>query len=314
MQAVRNTADGIETLDVDPAAPEAGDVTVTVDTTGICGSDLHLIDFGPMPVTLGHEVAGRLDDGKAVAVDPIVACGTCDQCRSGARQRCQAVQIVGISRDGGLAERVCVPADNVFALAEGLDPADACLTEPVSVAVHGLGAAGLSGGRQVTVVGGGSIGLTAAAVALDAGAEVSVIARHRPQQEAAERLGARVADPEGATGADLVVEAAGTESALATAVDCAGPGATIVLLGTYWEPVTLPGLAFTGKELRLVGSLGSGEHEGTREIASAAAVLARNPEVADAVISHRFGLGEAAEAFRVAGDRAEGAIKVTLSP
>ena len=73
MRAVRNTTAGIEVVAV--ADPPAGALAVRVASAGICGSDLHLIGFGPMPVTLGHEIGGTLADGTPVAVWPARPCG-----------------------------------------------------------------------------------------------------------------------------------------------------------------------------------------------------------------------------------------------
>jgi len=114
--------------------------------------------------------------------------------------------------------------------------------------------------------------------------------------------------------ADMVVEAAGTESALEAATEVAVPGAAIALLGTYWDGLRGPGFPFTAKELRLVGSFGYCAHERGRDVDDAAAILAAHPATAAAMITHRFPLEEAAEAFRVAADRGAGAIKVVLEP
>ena len=76
MRGVRSTEDGIRVLTTD-GDPDAG-VRVSVASSGICGSDLHLVSFGPSTVTLGHEFCGRLDDGTPVAVLPVVRCGRCD--------------------------------------------------------------------------------------------------------------------------------------------------------------------------------------------------------------------------------------------
>ena len=70
------------------AAPAAGDgVKVRVASVGICGSDLHLLQWN-LPVVMGHEFAGTTPDGTPVAVEPITPCGVCDACRGGDVQRC----------------------------------------------------------------------------------------------------------------------------------------------------------------------------------------------------------------------------------
>jgi threonine dehydrogenase-like Zn-dependent dehydrogenase len=139
---------------------------------------------------------------------------------------------------------------------------------------------------------------------------VAVVARHPHQQAAAERLGATLGPIE----ADVVVEAAGTESALDAATEIAAPKATIALLGTYWDGLRGQGFPFTAKELRLVGSFAYCRHRNGRDMADAAAILAADPTIADAIITHRFPLEDAAQAFRVAADRASGTIKVVLEP
>ena len=131
---------------------------------------------------------------------------------------------------------------------------------------------------------------------------------------------------------DVVVEAAGTEAALSTAIDHARPGGTVSMPGVYWDGLALPNvMSMFLKEVRIVPSsmygCARGAHLGHRhgpaadngddhagEMKVAARLLADVPDVAGALVTHRFGLDEAAEAFRVASDRAAGAIKVVLEP
>ena len=306
MRAVRRTERGIELVEV---APPAGGVRVRVTSAGICGSDLHLAATGPLPQTLGHEFGGLLDDGTAVAVRPYVACGSCGPCTSGRPHLCTTglTRFYGVSIDGGMADEVGVDPACVVPLPAGVDPADAGLAEPIAVAVHGIGRLGVRPGQRVLVVGAGPIGLCAIAAALDAGADVDVSARREARQAAAASLGARPA-PDGAS-YDLVVDAAGTADAAADVVERVNPGGTVGQLGTWWEPVALSG-AWQLKEVTLV----QGFLYGDGEFAAAAGLIRSVPALRDALVTHRFGLGDAAEAFRVAGDRSTGAIKVVLEP
>ncbi len=296
---------------VEVADPDPGDGAVLVDVThvGICGSDLHLVERG-VTHTLGHEFGGMVD-GRAVAVEPMVHCGGCDACRAGHTARCSVGTrgLWGIHRDGGMADAVAVDPSCVVELPGGLDPADVALVEPLAVGVHALHRAEVGPGVRVGVVGAGSVGLVAAALAARAGAEVDVAARHPGQVAAVERLGLR---PELGRRYDVVVEAAGTASALATAVDVARTGATVVLPGTYWSPVELPGLAAQLKELALLPAVYYGHHHGEREFDTAARVLADAPELVDVLVTHHFPLDDAAEAFATAADKTTGAIKVIL--
>ncbi|HWW45012.1 MAG TPA: alcohol dehydrogenase catalytic domain-containing protein [Acidimicrobiia bacterium] len=311
MRGVRITADGVRVLDL--PEPTGTGRRLDVMSSGICGSDLHLAAMGPLPVTLGHEFAGRLEDGSMVAIDPSRPCGACDQCQSGAPHRCRtgATRALGIGGDGGLADAVVVPATSVVPLPAGLDVADGCLVEPLAVAVHGLRIGDVGATTRVAVVGGGTIGLAAVAAAVGAGAETGLAARHPHQRAAGEQLGAAMV----ASGEyDVVVEAAGTEAALAQAAELCRPGGLILFLSTHWGPVPIPGFPALMKELTFRWSYTYGEHPGGRDVDDAAVLLARTPSIASALVTHRFPLEDATTAFDVAADRAAGAIKVVLEP
>ena len=317
MRAVRCRGDRVEV--VDAPAPSGEGVRVQVRSAGICGSDLHLLGSPFLgDVTLGHEVAGVLEDGTPVAVEPISPCGSCGYCARGDVNLCERGPAIvhGTALDGGMADEMQVPARSIVRLPSGLDPRDACLIEPLAVAVHGLRRVGHRGDQPVAVVGGGAIGLCAVAAARAAGADVTLVARHDAQREAGARLGATIAEPNHLPehAFDVVVEAAGTTSALESAVGLARPGGALSLVASYWEGLTLPGFAVALKEVSIFPASMYGASGNTRDIEVAAAILGRQPEIAHALITHRFPLDAAPEAFAVAADRAAGAIKVVLEP
>ena len=311
MRAVRIEDNQAHVVDVDePDGPDADHALVDVVSSSICGTDLGFVDLGFGGFTLGHEFAG-LVDGVPHAVEPLVPCGGCEQCRAGHRQRCVGDHAnLGIFVDGGLADRARVRRSALVALPSGLDVADACLVEPTAVAWHGAVRAEAQPGQRVVVVGGGSIGLLAVAALRRLGAAVDLEARHPHQRDAGERLGA--GHPSGPY--DIVIDAAGSESGLARCAELAAPGARVVLLGVYHGLLPAPGAVTLVKELSWVGAMAYGDHHGRREVDEAAALLADDPEIAATVITHRFALDDAAEAFRTAADRASGAIKVVLQP
>lgn len=310
MRAVRNTDQGIVVAEADD--PNGPGVRLTIAAAGICGTDVNFAAGGVQGYTYGHEFAGTTADGRCYAVEPTVYCGQCDQCRAGHIQRCNAPEhgTLGIFRDGGMCDAVTVPENMLVRLPSGLDVRDACLVEPASVAWHGIRSAELEPGERVAVVGGGSIGLLAAAAARQRGFDVDVEVRHKHQRLAAERLEAGPA--QGVY--DVVIDAAGTEAGLARCAELARPGGRIVLLGVYQHTVPIPGIVSLVNELTYIHSVAYSRHDGIRDMEKAAALLADNPEIAQTVITHRFPLDDAAEAFRVAGDRASGAIKVVLHP
>ena len=308
MRAVRSTASGPAVVEV--AEPAGDGVLVEVAASSICGTDLGFLAMGPLDFTFGHEFAGIVD-GVPYAVEPTLFCGMCDECRAGHTQRCTGEHAnLGIFVDGGLADRVRVPEQNLVALPSGLNVADACLVEPASVAWHGVRRARVQPGERVVVVGGGSIGLLAVAAARRMGHDVDLEVRHPHQRSAGERLGAGT--PRGEY--DVVIEAAGSDSGLVRCTELARPGGRVVLLGVYHGLVPVPGVPTLVKELSWVGAMAYERHDGVREVDEVAALLAGDPDIAATVITHRFPLDDVAEAFRVAADRAAGAIKVVLHP
>ncbi|HEX4127937.1 MAG TPA: zinc-binding dehydrogenase [Acidimicrobiales bacterium] len=311
MKAVRSVEGGVAIVDLDEP-PGIGEV-LDMRATSICGSDLSYIRFGSRAI-LGHELAGVRSDGTAVVVEAIYGCMECPQCERGAYNLCatHGERALGISADGGMAAQFRAPPARLVPLPPGLDVRDASIVEPAAVSWHALGLAGTGGGTTVAVVGAGALGLLAVAGARRLGAtDVALEARHTSQKEAGERLGARV----GAEGLyDVVVEAAGTEASLAACGELVAPGGTIVVLGVHFGPVQLDWMPLFHKEARVIPSLGYCAHDGRREMEDAATMLADDPDIVRTLITHRFPLEDATEAFRVASDRASGAIRVVIEP
>ncbi len=312
MHAVRSVDQKIQVVEL--PEPNGSGVRVHVKSAGICGSDLTMLDRGfPLSHTLGHEFAGVLDDGRAVAIQPTSGCGDCECCVRGDVQLCpeSMASTLGVFHDGGMADQVFVDARSLVDLPSGVSVNDACLVEPLAVAIHGISTIGLEAAEKVAVVGAGSVGLLAGAATRSHGCPTAIIARHPPQQYAAEALGLDL-KPEGAF--DLVIDAAGSESALQEAVRLCRPGGRLLLLAWDWENISLPGFAMASKEIHVLATVTYGHHHGTRDVDAAATLLGSEPEIANQLITHRFPLVDAAVAFATARNRKAGAIKVVLEP
>jgi len=312
MKAVRCKDGKVFVTEVEP--PSGDGVRVKVASVGICGSDIHMLAAGfPIAVTLGHEMAGLTPNGTPVAIEPMAPCGHCAYCASGDYNHCElGTQIMyGFARDGGMAEQVLVPERALVPLLPGLSVQDACLVEPLAVAVHGLTRVNLRRSDRVAVIGGGTIGLCAVAVAKIVTDEVCLIARHQAQKSAGERLGARLQPAEMF---DLVVDCAGTSESVAQAVSLCKPRGVLLMLATYWHGLEFPGFEFSMKELHVCTANTYSRQGLARDVDIAAALMARNPLIAQCLITHRFALDAAEQAFAVAADRSHGAIKVVLQP
>ena len=308
MKAVRGH-DGRPVLVEVDEPPGRGEL-LTMRAVGICASDLAYLSYGT-EVILGHELVGIRADGTPVAIEGLYGCGDCDFCLAGRYNLCDqsAVQALGMFNDGGMVEQFRAPSERLVDLPVGLDVASGSLVEPAAVSWHGVRVGGTDAGKRVAVVGAGSVGILAVAAAQAQGAaEVSLESRYDQQRELGERLGAT--QPSGLY--DVVVEAAGSASALQRVVELLAPGGTISVLGVHHGGLDVPYLVMLRKEAKLVASMGYCSHGVGGDMQQAAEMLAARPEIADALVTHRFPLEEAAEAFRVAADRKSGAIKVVV--
>ena len=309
MRAVRNAPPGVEVVEIDE--PEGDGELVRVAGTGICASDLMYLRFGSTQIA-GHEFAGVLADGTPVAVEPMFGCGSCRMCEQGSYNMCERGPMgLGATHPGGMCEWFRAPRHVLVPLPAGLEAADAALVEPASVAWHSCHVAGVGPDTRVAIVGAGAIGILAAASAQAMGApEVAVEARHPHQHEARERIGATT--PTGDY--DLVIETGGSESALHRAVELARHRGTVVVLGSYDADTTWPSHAAFMREVALRWSLGYCAHHGRREFAEAADMLASRPELAPMLITHRFPIEDAPEAYRTAQDKSKGVFRVVVEP
>jgi threonine dehydrogenase-like Zn-dependent dehydrogenase len=306
-----NTEDGIRTVEV--GEPAGAGVRLSVAAAGICGTDIQLAAAGFTGFVYGHEFAGTDETGKAYFVEPTIYGGSCDQCLGGNPQRCTEPGHgnLGIFSDGGMAEAVVVPEYALRDIPPDLDLRDACLIDPGAVAWHALRRARAESGERILIVGGGTIGLLTGAAARHQGLDADLEARYGHQLAAAERLG--LGRPSGTY--DVVIDAAGGESSLARSADAARPGGRIVSLGVYLDTMPIPGSAVSSvKELTFINSNAYGSHNGVRDVAEVASMLAGRPEIAEILITHRYPIEDAPEAFRVAADRKAGAIKVVIEP
>jgi L-iditol 2-dehydrogenase len=309
----------------------AGEVLVRVEAVGLCGSDLHWFEHGGIggttiarPIVPGHELAGRTEDGRLVAVDPAVSCGHCLLCLEGHPNLCPSVRFAGHgTEDGALREWMSWPAECLFPLPEGFTAADGAMLEPLGVALHTLDLAHVRPGASVGVFGCGPIGLFALQVAKLAGA-ARLVATDLPSRghrlEAAHALGAEVfaaeggreacaiVDAIGGLGLDTAIEAAGAAEAVDAAIEAVRPGARVVLAGIPAEERTSFSASTARRKGLTIALVRRMKHVYPRAIALAAAgrVDLRS------VVSHRFPLAEAGRAFALAAAR-EG-LKVLIEP
>jgi alcohol dehydrogenase, propanol-preferring len=280
MRAIRLHAPRDLRLDEMPDPfPGDSDVVVTVEAAGVCGSDLHFVDgtarTSMLPITLGHEVAGSLASSPStrVVVALSTACGACDRCREERPNLCVRVEVIGIHRDGGLADRIVVPAASVIQIPDGVDaPQAATATDAGSTAWHAVHRrAGVVAGQRVAIIGVGGLGSYGVQMARNLGATVIAVDTSVDALDRATTLGAEqvvLAEPgisagravKGLTdgGVDVAIEFVGAAATVDTAVKSLRPGGRAVAVGVGLEPLTtIPPVLWSNNEYTLTGSYGS---------------------------------------------------------
>jgi threonine dehydrogenase-like Zn-dependent dehydrogenase len=325
------TAEGLALEDTELGQVPPGWVRLRVEACGICGSDLHFWHGHlprPIGTSPGHELVGTVVDGPAglpdalYAVSPNVTCGICGYCRTGRSNLCgRAGPGIGLGRDGGLAEVVDAPLENLARIPEGVDAVTASLTEPLAVTVRGVGLGRVGVDSTVLVLGAGAIGLCAALVARDRARAVAISARHPHQRAAAERLGVSVLGEDEVLAwgkehrPDVVIESVGgVADTVADALRIVARGGCIVVLGTFSGPRPVDLQRLMMKEASIVGSFCYGAGDREPEFATAARLTGRWRDELGALTTHQRPLEAVAEAFALADDKSSGAIKVTLLP
>ena len=262
--------------------------------------------------------------GTHVAIDPMLSCMSCADCRNGQSPICQRSTLMGISANGGLQQRFAVPAANCYALPEGIDPVLGSLAEPVAVAVRGIERADVQMGARVLVLGAGTIGLTTAMLLRDRVAEVAITARYPHQREAALKLGASAVFESGsndlkawgrACRPDVVIETVGgTADTLAEAFKVVRGGGTILTLGVFTGMTQVNGFRLVNEEIKVIGSVMYGRTASNSEFGVAVRELARYRADLPVLQTLTFPLARVTEAFDAALDKTRGTLKVTVLP
>jgi threonine dehydrogenase-like Zn-dependent dehydrogenase len=343
MLALRKTkpAFGLDFAEVpEPPRPGAGEVTLNVEAVGICGSDVHAYEWTEgygfmtdrMPVTMGHEFAGTViatgpgagvPEGVRVTVTPAIACGACPSCRRDDARNCERREALGLTRDGGFARRLTLPAHNCIALPATVDMELGAMSEPLGVGCEAVLVGEVGLGDTVLVLGPGTIGQGIALMARAAGAGRVLVAGRAdaPRFDVLRSLGfdelidvaegplrEQVLSATGGRPVDVVLEATGHPASIAEGMGVLRKGGVIVAVGIHPAPVGFNLTDFVRMRHQLRASHGSSRPTFDRVLA----LMARDPEAFRPMITHRLPLARGLEGFELARQRA--ASKVILQP
>jgi alcohol dehydrogenase, propanol-preferring len=316
MPAVRLHAAGTRPVLDEVPVPVAGpgEVRVRVRACGICGSDVHLVHgvtpTGPLPLTLGHEPSGVVDDpgdsswrrGDRVSVAAGYGCGDCPACDAGSENLCPRLTIPGIDRDGAQATYVVVPARALVALPDSVDFATgAILTDAVATPFHAIRRSGVEAGQTAVVYGLGGLGLHAVTIlkqvvgARVIGVDVLPGARERALAFGADEVvdssdGKPAQAVRAMGGAHASYEFVGSAAVTDQAVKSLRPGGTCTVVGVTPERLALglPQALLVAGELRVQGSFGCSRGE----LAELVGLVADGRLDLTGTITHRYALAD----------------------
>ena len=326
-----------------PKVEKPNEVLIQVEATGICGTDIHILEVPPRHaatagVILGHEFAGRIADigsevrnvnvGDPVAVDPNAPCGHCETCRNGYPNACLTAKAApvpgyfntrGIFRDGAMARYIVYPATDVYRVSPDVPMAHAAVAEPLGVALNGMNKVGIRPGETVAVLGGGPIGLMFMGLAKAAGARVIASEPIALRREVAKACGADlVVDPTrddivkvvkeetGGAGADVVGEFVG--HVLDVCVEIAKFAGRILVVGC--DALARPEInqvRIMFEELQIIGAVLP-----RFTFSRALKTLEEGLLPMDKIVSHRLPLNQVHEGMQLIRDGK--AVKVVLCP
>lgn len=308
MRALAIEDDGVIHLRDVPQPAATGECLVKILMAGICGTDLELLrgyaGFRGIP---GHEFVGRVEsvdsradaawNGRRVAGEINVGCGTCDWCQIGEKEHCPKRTVVGIhGRHGAFADYLALPAANLHEIPDAIDDRSAVFVEPLAAACRILEQVDVQDTSRVAVLGDGRLALLTAQVLRAHTNDVTVLGRHERKLEVARSLGIESRLPLAGDehGFDIVVEATGNAAGLAQAVELVRPRGVVVMKSTVHGEAAVATWPMVVNEVTLVGSR-CGPFKAAIELLASGAVRV------EPLVSGVFPLERHAEAFEEAG-------------
>ncbi|MDQ0455726.1 zinc-binding alcohol dehydrogenase family protein [Rhizobium paknamense] len=255
------------------------EVLVRIRHVGICGTDFHIYagnqPFLTYPRVMGHELSGTVEEapqgsalkrGDPVYIQPYLACGECRACGKGLTNACQRIEVLGVHRDGGMADYLAVPERNVLPTGD-IALIDAAMIEFLAIGAHGIRRGAIRQGERVLVTGAGPIGMAAIIFAKARGAVVTVMDTRRDRLtfsldhlQADEGLlagpaaEAEIARLTGGDGFDIVIDATGNAAAIEHGFRFLGHGSRYLLLSVVRQDITFSDPEFHKREATLLAS------------------------------------------------------------
>ena len=268
MKALRFTDGNLNLADV-PMPASDSEALVRVTLSGICNTDIEIVrGYAGFEGTIGHEFVGVVENapdapelvGKRVVGEINAGCGGCEKCLAGDPRHCAERSVLGIvDRDGAHAEYLTLPSRNLLAVPDAVSDEEAVFAEPLAAAFGITEQVDILPDTKVAVIGDGKLGLLCAMSLKLRSNDVTLIGKHPEKLALVDGLGleCQMADEMGASkmsSFDVVVEASGSGSGFATALDLVRPRGKIVLKSTFHGTPTWAAARVVVDEITIVGS------------------------------------------------------------
>lgn len=320
----------------EPVVSDPHEVIIKVAAVSICGTDVHTYTnthpFVTPPVIVGHECSGivaqigsavqNVKVGDRVAVDPVLGCGHCRPCKTGRANACADVKCRGVHVEGAMQELFKVREQDVYRLPDNLhDIVLGASIEPFAIGAQAVWRGSVSAGQTMIIFGAGPIGLTTMSMAMNRGAKCIMIDLKEDRLSKALELGAiaaisasavdlkeQVLSAAGKDGIQVSCDAFGHPDIVDLCVDLVEPTGTVILLGMDGRPNNVTELMIFRKELTIVGS-----RMNSAMFPTVLALVEKDKLPLDAILTHRFTIEKASEAFDMAIEQPVGFAKAVIT-
>ena len=329
----------IELRGITVPSPSEGQVLVKVLACGVCGTDHHILageitaGVAP-PVVLGHEIVGTVEAvGKGVeqispgtfcAVDPVIGCGTCPNCRSAQTNLCDNPEVIGYKINGGFAQYVLAPAGKIVPMDQSVGVAGGVLCETLACVINGYDRLNFRPGATAMILGAGTVGLLWAQMLSNSPCRLliqSEIAAFRRAK--ANRLGANVViDPtaedlservaaELPDGVDFIIDATGEPAAIQQALPLLAKGGTFMIFGVCpaGSSISIDPFELYNKQAKIVAS-----KMPPNTLDRSARMIESGRIDCHEIVTGTFGLDKLPESVAAFNDHRETQVKVAIDP
>jgi threonine dehydrogenase-like Zn-dependent dehydrogenase len=253
-----------------PVPRREGEALVQVICAGICNTDLEIVKgYAGFHGTLGHEFVGRVvesPDARLVGLRVVgeinAGCGECEVCVQGDARHCASRTVLGIrNRDGAFAEFLSLPARNLIEVPDSISDNAAVFVEPLAAAFNIIERVSIEPSTSVAIVGDGKLAQLITLVLAQTNCELALIGRHKEKLEMARKHGAKrvLLDTDALNRGwdarfDVVIEASGSSSGLASALRLVKPKGNVVLKSTHHGATPVETSQVVVNELTIIGS------------------------------------------------------------